>query len=220
MSTRRLTAIPLLIALVTISGCGAADPGVGAPSESPSASASPTPTADAADLVLTTRGLGGLVIGEAPAESDDVFFDEDYCLAIAAANGQEYPADQDPGRWIATERNVVDGERAFGVQVIDGVVSRIDLHIPGILTDLGIGVGSRSDAVETAYPTAEIVEFPVSDVVVVDGEGGTLLIEIPRGREAGYWMPDELDVVIAINASIDSFGVFSVAGTDNRAGEC
>lgn len=161
------------------------------------------------------------MLGEAPVAGDEVTFDADYCLEVAASNGQVYPSDQDPGRWIATGSYSAGGVRAFGVQVVDGLVTRIDLHFPGILTDGGIGVGSSADEVAAAYPEAEVVEFPASDVVVVDGEGGRLLIEIARDRYlAGYWTPEQIDAVLVINASIDEFGVFNVAGTDNRADEC
>jgi len=174
------------MAIVLLEGCATEAP---APiADPPSASATPTPTPEPtkpplAELVLTTEGLGPITIGEPPVVVDPaldvIIFDDDYC--------QEFVDDgrlDDAGKWIANYEPALSGTSRdpFSVLVENDVVEIVAIGSPEIVTAEGIGLGSSRADVVAAYPDAEIISAFASDVYVVDGVNGRLLIEVATDK--------------------------------------
>lgn len=206
---------------------GQAEP---SPSTEPDVAPSPEPTEppDILDLVLTTEGLGTLRFGDAieGAPTDMIVWDPEFCTD--ARTGQPFgiaPGDEFAGLWVPLE---VYGEwksgyseAPFGAAVEGSTPIRIDL-IGGVLaTDAGIRLGSTDDEVLAAYPGAAVLEEGLSDIVVVEGTSGRLLIEIARERDIpGYWDASQRDHVLSVVAVATSIPPFARAGTDNWIGGC
>jgi hypothetical protein len=202
----------------------------------PSATASPTPAPDpeppeppdVLDLALTTEGLGTLRFTDAleGAPTDMVRFDPEFCTD--ARTGQPYgiaPGSELAGLWVPLERygtwRAGYTEAPFGVAVEGTTPVRIDL-VGGVLaTEAGIRMGSSDDEVHAAYPGAAVLEQGLSDVVVVEGSAGRLLIEIARDRDIpGYWDAAQQDHVLSVVAVAKHIPPFARAGTDNWVGGC
>lgn len=211
----------VLVALLT--GCGgdvpAETPAPSASASVPSPTPTPTPTAPAAaDLVLTTTGLGTLAFGEAPSVDplmQMVAEDPNACVEYSGAA----PGTPESTRW----RPVPAYDGLFGVAVVDGVLTRVDIFSAAIPTDEGIHLGSPAADVVAAYPTASVTNLDLTDVVVVADAHGTLMIEIARERglfDGPYWAPDQVDRVIYLRGTSAGEAPYTVAASENVAGGC
>ncbi|MGE3194493.1 MAG: hypothetical protein AB7K08_13625 [Microbacteriaceae bacterium] len=213
----------VLVALLT--GCGGdvpaetPAPSASASAPSPSPTPTPAPTAPAAaDLVLTTTGLGTLAFGEAPSVDplmQMVAEDPNACVEYSGAA----PGTPESTRW----RPVPAYDGLFGVAVVDGVLTRVDIFSAAIPTDEGIHLGSPAADVVAAYPTASVTNLDLTDVVVVADAHGTLMIEIARERglfDGPYWAPDQVDRVIYLRGTSAGEAPYTVAASENVAGGC
>ncbi|MCU1441522.1 MAG: hypothetical protein JWP85_2519 [Rhodoglobus sp.] len=221
----------LLLVVVAVTGCRpGADRAAPTPSASgrstssataiprptPTSTPAPVPTKPAvADLVLTPDGLGPLVLGAVPPTTDPALdilvLDPAHC---DAAYG-------DPGLWIAN----YTGDAPFTVGVSEGgEIFRIDTWMGPIPTDTGLTVGSPLSAVLAAYPGGFdniITSGGLSDVYVVDGTHGRLLIEVAKdGDLPGYWPPGEVDTVRYLLAIGLAGSGGPIAASDNVVGVC
>jgi len=199
-------------------------PSFSSPDAAPS-SPSPTPTPDPtrpalAELVLTTEGLGTLVVGEVIAEGTELSmgqFVENYC---DFGFGTVDPAFD---RWTAlpeyeSSQAVYGGGLAFGlgVDASTSVLDRIDVFTPEIPTEEGIRFFSTRADVVAAYPAVVPFESDLTDVFEVPGRQGVVHIEVSTDdRFADYWPADELDTVIALRVVSSGIPPFSVAASGN-----
>lgn len=225
---RALGAAPLLAALLLLTACG---PGAvtpsGSPSDDPSAasttSATPTPIPTSrpalGDLALGPDGFADLPLGS-PASSDPalslVSFDPAGCSGAGLWSAHPSYVSSDPDVYgVGTAFTVTDA--ASGGPT--GTITRIDLNAADIPTTAGIRFGDGRASVQAAYPGAAVIDAGLTDVYLVPGETGQLLIEV--ASDPSYWAgfrPDE--TVVYIHASTPDWGVFSVAASENLLGVC
>lgn len=191
-----LAAASVLVLL--LAACGGTDPGSeetgGGEPESPAVSTpapvTPTPTAEpeptsdphpaAAELVISTAGLGPLTVGTEPPETNPgsamLEWDEDYCAGVAEG-------DVELGRWVASgyEPDVSaygDAVPTFAVAADDEGVHRIDIYGVAPATAAGIRVGSPLTDLQAAYPQLEgPFAGPVSQVWTWGDDAGTVAFE-------------------------------------------
>lgn len=226
---RLFGAVPLLAAVLVLSACGpGVDPsGSGTPSDSSSATptvgATPTPTPTVRpaldELALGPDGFEELPLGE-PASSDPalslVTFDPAGCSGAGLWSAH--------ASYVSTHPDVYGVGTAFSVTDAassgpTGTITRIDLNARDIPTTAGIRFGDGRAAVEAAYPGVDVVDADLTDIYVVPGTNGQLLIEV--ASDPSYWAgfrPDE--TVVYIHASTSDWGVFSVAASENLLGVC
>lgn len=221
---------PLLAAVLVLTGCaaGAASPSA-SPSEEPSsepvAAATPTPTPTPTtrpaldELALGPDGFAELPLGQ-PASADPalslVSFDPAGCSGAGLWSAHPSYASTDPDVYGAGTAFTVTDASTSGPT---GTITRIDLNASDIPTTAGIRFGDGRAAVEAAYPGAAVLDADLTDIYVVPGEDGRLLIEV--ASDPAYWMgfrPDE--TVVYIHASTNDWGVFSVAASENLLGVC
>jgi hypothetical protein len=176
----RFLLVPVLV-VVALSGCAGRDVPAARPTESAptaiatSAVPTPTPTADA--TTLTSVGLGDLVIDEPVPDDTELVEWGDFC-------------DSGTEQWHAPGASLSD-LGALGVTpkdwAKDGAVEAIWIWTDAISTPEGIHNGSTRDAVEAAYPDAEIVEGLGRTNLYVVGNGSTnLVFEVMKpGSETG-----------------------------------
>lgn len=169
-------------------------------SPSPTPTPTPEPTKPALDeLVLTTEGLGYLVIGQ-PVPSIDaslaiVEYDPAYC-------------ESQPGAWRPTYPTTADQREMFNVQtdaeIESGSVSTIAVYQNGVVTAQGIHVGSTSDEVLAAYSSFDYEEQMDVNFVQygINGSAGRLLIGV------------EDEVVVAMVAERKTDKVYGIWRTD------
>ena len=226
---RLFGAAPLLAALLLLTACGpgAGPTATGAPSESPTAkptvtaTSTPTPTArpTLAELRLGPDGFAELPLGE-PASSDPdlslVSFDPAGCSGAGLWSAHPSYASTDPDVYgVGTAFSVTDAASSGPT----GTITRIDLNARDIPTTAGIRFGDGRAAVEAAYPGVTVVDADLTDIYVVPGANGQLLVEV--ASDPSYWAgfrPDE--TVVYIHASTPDWGVFSVAASENLLGVC
>jgi len=190
-------------------------------SESPTPTPTPEPTRPAlAELVLTTEGLGSLLVGEVPVEGTPVSMVElveNYCALGSSESDPSFD------RWAPlagyeSSEAVYGGGLAFGlgVDLSTTVLRRIDVFTPEIPTDAGIRMFSSRAEVAAAYAGIVPFEAILTDVYQVTGTSGILHIEVSsNARVADYWPADEIDTVIALRVVSPGTSAFSVAATDN-----
>ncbi|MEO8262608.1 MAG: hypothetical protein ABI566_08575 [Pseudolysinimonas sp.] len=218
-------AIPLVL-LALLAGCGGEPPEASpAPSASETETPTPTPTPEptapaAADLVLTTSGMGTLEFGVAPS-TDPVT----QMIAVDPAACAEFWPVGSPEASRPRPIAAYGGSTTpmFGVVVLDGVLTRIDLFTPDIPTDAGIRIGSTAADVSAAYPSATVTTLDLTDVVTVADEHGTLMIEIARERglfDTAYWDAGVTDRVVYVRGTVAGTATFTVVASENIAGGC
>lgn len=225
---RVLAATGIVVAL--LAGCTptapVADP-TAKPTTTRTATASPTPTAtvaapptkpELADLVLSTAGLGPVLMGAGPPVTDSAL--DILVLGEVICDPAAPPI---TGVWIANYPDITTmaGKVTSPFQVAvggDGIVARIDVRGEGPRTDRGIRVGSTADEVVAAYPDAsEIVDFGRALVYAMRGSTGTLLIEIDTrddGDEAGFGR------VVSMRVGAQDVPVYAVSNTGNVISAC
>lgn len=227
---RALGAAPVLAVLLVLTACG---PGTSTPSGSPgeeptskptvTATPTPTPTPTVRPtlgaLALGPDGFAELPLGE-PASADPdlslVSFDPAGCSGAGLWSAHPTYASTDP--------DVYGVGTAFSVTDVDstgptGVITRIDLNARDIPTTAGIRFGDPRAAVVAAYPGVTVIDNDLTDIYVIPGTSGQLLIEV--ASDPSYWAgfrPDE--TVVYIHASTPDWGVFSVAASENLLGVC
>lgn len=202
----------------------------GSPSATPTATTEPEPEPEAAparaDLALSPDGMGTLVFGETPSTdpaTQMLVLDPEYCLDSNAGFGTGFaPGDPQAALWVPIPA-YRDGLYAdFGAEVGDEVLLRLDLLGNDIPTTAGIRIGDHRDEVTAAYPGAAIVEEWGTDIYVVPGDHGILQIEVARQPTEGgaYWEDSDVGYVKYIHAVETTYGVFTVAASENIAGIC
>jgi hypothetical protein len=224
---RLLGAAPLLAVVMVLTACGPGGAPSGTPSGSPTAkptvSATPTPTPTVrptlGELALGPDGFAELPLGE-PASSDPALSLVSFDPAGCSGSGlwSAHPS------YVSTDPDVYGVGTAFSVTDASGdgptgTITRIDLNARDIPTTAGIRFGDGRAAVEAAYPGVTVVDADLTDIYVVPGTTGQLLIEV--ASDPSYWAgfrPDE--TVVYIHASISDWGVFSVAASENLLGVC
>lgn len=217
---------------VVLTGCAAPAPEGAAPPKptttataKPTATPTSTSTASAAptkpaldDLIVSSSGLGPLVLGAAPPVTDPAL--DVLVIGSVTCDPGSTPI---TGVWLA---NYPDGTTLggkvtspFQVAVNDGgAISRIDVRLAGPHTDRGIQIGSTAEEVVAAYPDAsEIVDFERALVYAVRGPTGTLLIEMDTrddGAESGFGK------VVSIRVGPPDVPVYAVSNTGNVISPC
>lgn len=218
---RARTPLPL-VALALAIGLAACTPTPtpsGEPTPTATATPSPTPTPEGRpaldELELTADGFAQLPLGEAPSTDPElamVTYDAAACEGLGVWNA-------DPS--YAASGEVYGPGTAFTVtDAGTGALVRIDLNSADIPTDAGIRFGSTRAEVLAAYPGASVQDGGLTDIVVVEGQVGTLQIELAKAEPTGYWEADRVDRVQYIHASTADQGVFSVAASGNVLGVC
>lgn len=222
MSSRRPRVRPVLVAAVIIgvlAGCTTsppqASPSTPATSETPSASPEPAPTRPVTgELVLSTEGFAATAIGSAPATD-------------AATSMATYDPSGCDGYGLWTTDPSYATTAFFGPDIAfgaggAGVVERIELYSDVISTNAGIRLrGSTREDVEAAYPDATMSWQNLTDVYLVEGDAGDLLIEIAAG-DPEYWNSTGAEVgkVKFIRAVTHDTQPYSIAGSGNVVGVC
>jgi hypothetical protein len=214
MNISRFVAVAV-VAGVLLSGCAPDDADSRAPIAAPptvtaTPTATPEPTKPALDqLVVSPEGLGSVVIGKAPVVADPtldiIVLDPDYC--------QEFVDDgrlDEAAKWIANYEPALSGTsfEPFSVLVENGVVETIAVGSSEILTAEGVGLGSSRADVLAAYPDAELITAFASDMYVIDGEYGQVVIEVATEKITGSvdesaYPIDEVGSLRVIDASIE-----------------
>jgi hypothetical protein len=155
-----------------------------APTSSPTPVGSPTPTPDPQALVLSSTGLGPLLIGMPAAESTLIAPTTTNC---GVEGGEEFTD------WRTTlpssSNNAQEIEKeVFRVGVDDeGIVYGISVRDASITTPWGVGIGSTLDDV-LAIPG--VVEGPSAAVwhrLIVPGSPGTVIFDIGDNPDPTYW---------------------------------
>jgi len=219
-------AVVAAVLAISLAGCApeAAPPEVAepAPIETPTPTPEPTkPTLS--ELVLTTEGLGDLVVGEPVPDTDPelALVDWDPVNCVVEGSGLS-EGDPGAGSWVPTYD---DG--AFTTLTSpdkDGAIIVISGSDSALATDEGIALGSSVADVEAAYPDATLLEGELSTVYIVEGDAGKLLIEvaIDPADIPGYWTSSEryeVDHVIIVSAVAAAIEPYGVAGT-GAGGPC
>lgn len=129
-----------------------ADSSQATPSAEPGETVAPSdPHPDAADLILSTSGLGPLTLGSPPdadARAGMVVWDPQACAGMQTEGdaGRWHPVDYDE------DTSATGGQvRSFAIADVDGIVW-IDVLGVGPHTEEGIRVGSTLTELQTAYP--------------------------------------------------------------------
>ena len=210
---------------VTLTGCLGTGPAPSpSSSESTTASATPEPSATptpeptkpaTSELILSPEGLGPLVIGSAPPASnpalDIAIFDPDHCAAWVA-DGYA------PGKWVPNYEPSASADVVgpFALLVDGGTLQGLEVFSSEIKTKTGIHIGSSRDELLAAYPGGfeTVLAGFASDVYVLRGTHGKLLLEVLSDREPGYWASDEINKVKFAHVITLGAEPYAVSGTD------
>lgn len=219
MTTPRLLASALAVsAAFTLSACSA--PASPAPDAAPTSEPSSVPAVDLPaldELIFSQSGFAELYIGsEPPLDPPIATFEADACDDVGVDDFGVWTTDP---AYLTGDANTAGP--AFTAGGPDGVVNRIDINSDQIRTFEGIRLGSTREEVEAAYPDAEMTSFDYTDVYVMPGAGGDLMIEVTSG-DREYWASSgiELDRVQYLRSERLDTEPYSVAGTDDVVGFC
>ncbi|HEY5231895.1 MAG TPA: hypothetical protein VIJ11_13515 [Galbitalea sp.] len=221
----------LALALL-LAGCASQPASRSKPSTTPSAQPASTESTSTkpalADLVLSADALGDIHIGNpVPRTTPLAKYDATACEFTAMGTP---PGSSSTAAWVANypkQTNATGQTAPFIIvtakQKPHAPVSTLWVWAPGIHTAKGIQVGSSRSQLEAAYPRPDALEHGrVSDVYVVDGVVGTLLIEVARsdGNDVGYWGPADVDTVLWMGAIAPGGTAVPIAGTDGGPSTC
>ncbi|WP_213816559.1 hypothetical protein [Glaciihabitans sp. dw_435] len=232
----------LLIAALTLSGCATEAAGTSSTTASPAPTESvtplpsvptvtTTPTTPAAEatrpapdfLVVSTEGVGPLVIGSpvpaAPAASAVVAWDADYC--VGADRPDVVAGGPFAGAWVpryAKTATATSGTR-FPFEMVtkgskkDAPVTMIYVWSPLMSTTQGIHPGSTVTELTSAYGAdATVKHFPMSDVYTVTGPTGRISFEVAtKADTAGATLVGTVVWMTAYDVATEPF---AMAGTD------
>ena len=192
----------------------------------PTAEGTAPPAID--ELVLTPEGLGSLVVGEdaAPGEPDDmVVYDPEFCTdARTGLDSGTGPGDEFAGLWVPIELygawQAGYLSSSFAVAVEGTTLWQIRVGDEFIPTDKGVRIGDLDEVVTAAYPDAEVIDNDISDLFVIQGTHGKLVIEVARDSGEYQWPPFDADRVISLITISNATEPFAVAGTGGGPGAC
>ncbi|HEY5231898.1 MAG TPA: hypothetical protein VIJ11_13530 [Galbitalea sp.] len=207
---RGAVAVGALALVVGVSGCAAA---VRPPAHSASTQPTPAPPRSTlaptvAPFALTADGLGPLRVG-APVPDDGT------APGVVEFTPLTCTAEADGGAWVPTDR-----DQKFIVLTVgahrSGAITSIGDFSSDISTAKGIHVGSSVDAVRSAYPDATVMSNNSTDIYVVNGTLGHLIIEVTgsASAQAGMWPAAQQNLVYDMRAEPLGDAVHSVANTD------
>jgi hypothetical protein len=192
----------------------------------PTAEGTAPPAID--ELVLTPEGLGTLVVGEeaAPGEPDDmVVYDPEFCTdARTGLDAGTSAGDEFAGLWVpielygAWQAGYVSS--SFAVAVDGTTLWQIRVDDELIPTDEGIRIGDFDDAVTAAYPGAAVIDNDISELFVVQGTHGKLVVEVARDSGSYQWTGAQADRVISLMTISNATEPFAVAATGGGPGAC
>lgn len=231
-----------VIALTVLSGCNTpavpvVTPTPEAVTDSPSAAPeAPTTRPSLDELVLSTEGLGTLLIGQPPVTDEAlsmIYISPNYCTIENGFDTGLAPGDPEAVRWLAHPSYEVlvtptQAGSAFFAQVdaaAGNAVRRIELVTTDIPTDKGIRLGDQREDVVAAYADAVVTEFDLTDVYTVTGPTGLLLFEVVSRDTPdadSYWgsVGDADGLVRGIRAVDMSRGTFQTAGSGDTGLSC
>ena len=223
----RLRGIAVLISVVlvaTIAGCaqrsGADSPAESTPPVTANSSLpTPEPTKpEVKDLLLSTEGLGPLVLGQKPPTTDPsvdtLLYEPDICADV--------PYSATPDMWVANYPEDAEGHRPFATTFLDGTdtLALISIFSPEISTAEGIHLGSTRADVLAAYPdgfSSQLDNKGMSTAYVVKGTVGQLIIEVTADDYDGL-PPGRVQVLTVLLADGNPFTV--VGGDFYYWGNC
>ena len=136
------------------------------------------PAASPPGPLMSSSGVDSIRVGEpVPAHSELVTFDDPVCKNPSR------------GAWVGETANYLDviqtvgGKKAGNVQSLGSVIG-------GMFTSKGIRINTSRKWVEQRYPTAELRHSVDTDLYVVTGKAGRLLIEVANKEvesDPGYY---------------------------------
>lgn len=181
-----------------------------------------TQTADDAEppalahLTLTPNGLGDLRVGSPVGEYDLVSYGKRACPSSGGWLPR-YPKANDTSG--GQQLNPFDVNTRSGKQT--SAITAVFVWSRSIRTTKGIRVGSRLADVTAAYPRAAVTKTTASDLYVVNGSGGQLVIEVAGHNEyaEGEWPASVLGTVVWMDVLPRGAEPKSLAGS-NDAGPC
>lgn len=218
MNKTRLLAVGAIV-VVVLAGCAPTSKPesqhTNIAASAPTSTPTPTPTAPPAlsDLVLSPDGLGPLVLGSpVPDESAStavVLWDPTKCGTT--------------GAWLP---NYPDGPTIYGNSIpfqfaLDHQTDPLTYLVilsPSIRTTTGISLGDTLAQVKAAYPTFDaVISGPQTDLYVVDGAAGELVVEIGKTGAAASAVGKVADLWIRLKNSTPPG---SIDGNDAGGGIC
>jgi hypothetical protein len=180
------------------------------------------------ELVLTPEGLGSLVVGEdaAPGEPDDmVVYDPEFCTdARTGLDAGTLSGDEFAGMWVpielygAWQAGYVSSSFAVAVEGTTLWQIRVDDEL--IPTDAGVRIGDIDEDVTAAYPDADVIDNDISELFVVQGTNGKLVVEVARDSGDYQWTGAQADRVISLMTVSNATEPFAVAATGGGPGAC
>ncbi|MGB3414831.1 MAG: hypothetical protein WBA28_08970 [Microbacteriaceae bacterium] len=234
MRTKSFLISTVAIALLFASGCvpntPPAPPGSTETTSTTPTTTTPEPTPTTKptlnELVVSTSGLGDLLIGgnaeSLAASTELIYWDAEYCVR---PDGETTEAN--PGRWATTydDARSFYGDLAtpFFVDAHDGIIHRIDIFGEDISDAKGIHIGSTRDQLLAAHPGMTVsYEGPLSDVYFKSDSAGTLAFEVTRHDDGVvYWPAGQQNIVVQIRVlQLAMDANFATAATGNIAGVC
>ncbi|HEX4444046.1 MAG TPA: hypothetical protein VHZ81_10785 [Galbitalea sp.] len=202
---QRLLAVGLLATVAVTTGCAQSNP-------------KPVPPPAESQLVVSPNGIRDLMIGRPITSYELVNYGEHACPAKGGWLPR-YPQDEENSG--GQEIDPFDVVTRSGSQ--SGQITAVYVWSRKIATSKGIRVGSSLAAVISAYPRATTLKAVASELYVVDGSRGKLVIEVTGGNDnpyaTGEWPQNWLNRVvwmdvIAYNAKPESLA------NSNDAGPC
>lgn len=181
------------------------------------------------ELTLSATGLGTLRVGSPVTDRDTtaamVSWDDDYCAEFPSPDGgfigaylANYPLTSSPalGERLPFTVTTAGGDP-------DGAITAVTVWSPDVTTAAGIRVGNSLSQLRAAYPMFdEPVEGQLSDVYVLDGEGGRLFFEVaiePAAPDEEYWPAEVINTVLWMRAVQSDTVAAGTAGSD-AGGPC